>query len=376
LGGFRSDLSAPILAQTPIPLQAVNPPTPDYAAIAEAVKAAGRELGFQAVGITGIDLAEAEDRLLDWLAAGFHGGMAYMERHGTVRSRPAELVPGTVRVISARMDYLPEPREAVWARLEEPETAFVSRYALGRDYHKLLRKRLQQLADRIAALAGPHGYRVFTDSAPVLEKPLAAAAGLGWIGKHTNLIDRRAGSFFFLGEIYTDLPLPPDEPVSNHCGSCRRCIDVCPTGAIVAPYRLDARRCISYLTIELRGPIPEEFRASIGNRIYGCDDCQLVCPWNRYARLTEEADFLPRHGLDRATLVELFGWEEDEFLRKTEGSAIRRIGHECWLRNIAVALGNAPRSPEAVAALEARQDHPSALVREHVAWALGRQGLR
>jgi epoxyqueuosine reductase len=350
----------------------VQSPSPDYFTLAGRIKAWGRELGFQQIGIAGIDLGEAERHFADWLKAGFHGEMDYMERHGTRRSRPAELVPGTVRVVSARMDYLPEERPAIRERMEDPSAAFISRYALGRDYHKVLRRRLQQLAERIEEEAGPHGCRVFTDSAPVLEKALAEKAGLGWIGKHTNLINRRAGSFFFLGEIYTDLPLPVDEPVRNHCGSCTACIDVCPTRAIVAPYRLDARRCISYLTIELRGSIPEEFRADLGNHIYGCDDCQLVCPWNRYARLTEEADFLPRHGLDAATLIELFGWDEETFLRKTEGSAIRRIGYQCWLRNIAVALGNGETRPEVLAALRARIEHPSELVREHVAWALRR----
>ena len=344
----------------------------DSSDLAARVKTLGRELGFQHIGIAGIDLAEAERHLADWLREGFHGALDYMARHGAKRSRPAELLPGTVSVVSARMDYPPEPLAAMRAQLEDSAGAYISRYALGRDYHKLLRKRLQQLAERIAAEIGPHGYRVFTDSAPVLEKPLAAQAGLGWIGKHTNLIDRRAGSFFFLGEIYTDLPLPADGPVSNHCGSCSACMKICPTQAIVAPYRLDARRCISYLTIEWRGSIPEEFRAALGNRVYGCDDCQLVCPWNRYARLTEEADFLPRHGLDTASLIELFGWDEAEFMGKTEGSAIRRIGHECWLRNIAVGLGNAPTTPETIAALRARADHPSELVREHVAWAMGR----
>lgn len=352
----------------------MNSPTPDDVALAARIKTWGRALGFRHIGIADLDLAAAEAHLLDWLKAGFHGEMDYMARHGTKRSRPAELVPGTVRVISARLDYLPEERPAIRACLDEPGAAFISRYALGRDYHKLLRGRLQKLAERIEGEIGPHGYRVFTDSAPVLEKALAEKAGLGWIGKHTNLIDRRAGSFFFLGEIFTDLSLPTDAPVRNHCGSCAACLDICPTQAIVAPYRLDARRCISYLTIELRGPIPEEFRAALGNRIYGCDDCQLVCPWNRYARLTAEADFLPRHGLDTATLIELFGWDEAAFLRKTEGSAIRRIGHECWLRNIAVALGNAETGPAVVEALRARREHPSALVREHVEWALGRHG--
>lgn len=344
----------------------------DRADLAARIKDWGRALGFQGVGIAGIDLATAERHLAGWLRAGFHGEMAYMARHGAKRSRPAELVPGTVRVISARMDYLPEARPAIRARLEDPAAAFVSRYALGRDYHKLLRKRLQQLAERIEEAAGTHGYRVFTDSAPVLEKALAERAGLGWIGKHTNLIDRRTGSFFFLGEIYTDLPLPVDVPVTNHCGSCTACLDICPTRAIVAPYRLDARRCISYLTIELHGPIPLEFRAALGNRIYGCDDCQLVCPWNRYAGLTEESDFLPRHGLAAATLVELFGWDREDFLRKTEGSAIRRIGWERWLRNLAVALGNTAGTPEVLAALQGRLAHPSELVREHVLWALER----
>jgi epoxyqueuosine reductase len=352
----------------------MNAPAPDSIHFAQRIKALGREFGFQRVGVAGIELAEAEARLADWLRAGFHGAMDYMARHGSKRSRPAELVPGTVSVISARMDYLPEPRPALRAQLENPAGAFVSRYALGRDYHKLLRKRLQGLAERLAAEAGPHGYRVFTDSAPVLEKPLAAQAGLGWIGKHTNLIDRRAGSFFFLGEIYTDLPLPADAPVGNHCGSCAACIDICPTRAIVAPYRLDARRCLSYLTIEWRGAIPLEFRKALGNRVYGCDDCQLVCPWNRYARLTEEPDFLPRHGLGTASLAELFGWTEAEFLSKTEGSAIRRIGYDCWLRNLAVGLGNAPTAPETLAALWARAEHPSELVREHVRWALEQHG--
>jgi len=299
--------------------------------------------------------------------------MEYMARHGTRRTRPQELISGTVRVISARMDYLPggQPAEET---LADPMLGYVSRYALGRDYHRLVRARLARLASRLAEVAGSSGYRAFTDSAPVLEKALARDAGLGWIGKHTNLLHRQHGSWFFLGEVYTDLPLPVDAPVSSHCGSCTACLDVCPTRAIVAPYRLDARRCISYLTIELHGPIPEEFRAAIGNRIYGCDDCQLVCPWNRYARLTAETDFAPRHGLDGSRLVELFAWSEADFLERTAGSAIRRIGYERWLRNVAVALGNAPATPDVTAALGSRRDHASPLVREHVGWALDRAG--
>jgi len=346
--------------------------TDDMNGLVERIRAWGAELGFQQVGFSDIDLAAHEARLNDWLEKGFHGEMHYMQRHGTRRSRPQELEPGTLRVISARMDYLPDTAMTVEQLLEEPSRAIVSRYALGRDYHKLMRKRLQALALRIEAQAGPFGYRVFVDSAPVLEKALAEKAGLGWIGKHTNLINKKAGSWFFLGEIYTDLPLPVDMPVSEHCGDCTRCIDVCPTGAIVAPFTLDARRCISYLTIELRGSIPEEFRPLMGNRVYGCDDCQLVCPWNRFARHTGERDFAPRHGLDAAQLVDLFAWDEEQFLQRTEGSAIRRIGHECWLRNIAVALGNAPSSPAVIGALEKRAQHASALVREHVRWALER----
>jgi len=296
-----------------------------------------------------------------------------MARHGTRRSRPEALVPGTLRVICARMDYFP-PGDDPHLRLADPASAYISRYALGRDYHKLLRIRLQRLADRIGAAVGPFGYRVFVDSAPVLEKALATKAGLGWIGKHTNLIAREAGSWFFLGEIYTDLPLPVDAPVGDHCGTCRACIEACPTRAIVAPYRLDARLCISYLTIELDGPIPLELRPLLGNRIYGCDDCQLACPWNRFARPTPEADFLPRLGLDSATLCALFAWDEAEFLRRTEGSAIRRIGHARWLRNLAVALGNSRGGPAVERALRGRADDPSPVVREHVAWALARLG--
>jgi len=347
------------------------------APLARRIKELALELGFQQAGITHIHLEEAERHLRTWLAAGYHGEMDYMARHGAKRSRPAELVPGTVSVISVRMDYLPEPSAQGMAQLASPGAAFISRYALGRDYHKLMRKRLQRLADRIAQLAGPFGHRVFVDSAPVLEKALAEQAGLGWIGKHTLLINRQAGSWFFLGEIYTDLPLLADPPAESHCGRCDACMRVCPTEAIVAPYRLDARRCISYLTIELHGPIPEPLRRPMGNRIYGCDDCQQVCPWNRFAQLTREQDFLPRHGLDSATLIELFDWDEATFLKRTEGSPIRRIGHERWLRNIAVALGNEPAGPEVIAALEKRRDHPSQLVREHVLWSLAQhQGRR
>ena len=344
----------------------------DLNELAATVKRWGRELGFQKVGIAGIDLRQDEQRLLAWLEAGRHGGMQYMQRHGTRRSRPDELVPGTLRVITARMDYWPEAAAAEVV-LEDGALGYLSRYALGRDYHKVLRSRLAQLADRLAREVGSAGYRAFTDSAPVLEKALARDAGLGWIGKHTNLLDRHDGSWFFLGEVFTDLPLPVDAPVTSHCGSCTACIEACPTRAIVAPYELDARLCISYLTIEHDGAIAEPLRAAIGNRIYGCDDCQLACPWNRYARRSVEPDFEVRHGLDAPSLVALFAWSEAEFLARTEGSAIRRIGHERWLRNVAVALGNAPRSGEVMAALEARRDHPSAIVREHVVWALAQQ---
>ncbi|QSA98555.1 tRNA epoxyqueuosine(34) reductase QueG [Methylococcus sp. EFPC2] len=344
--------------------------------LAADIKRWGQDLGFQKLGIADTALSEAEAHLNAWLEAGFHGEMDYMARHGRKRSRPDELVPGTLRVISARMDYLPQTRAEMESVLESPSYAYLSRYALGRDYHKLMRTRLQKLAERIQAEIGAFGYRVFSDSAPVLEKALAAKAGLGWIGKHSNLLSREAGSWFFLGEIYTDLPLPVDAPVGEHCGQCTACLDICPTRAIVAPYRVDARRCVSYLTIELHGPIPEEFRAAIGNRIYGCDDCQLVCPWNRFAHLTAESDFAPRHGLDGAQLIELFGWDEATFLQRTEGSAIRRIGHERWLRNIAVALGNAPTSQDILAALSARASHPAEMVREHVSWAIERQKTR
>jgi epoxyqueuosine reductase len=349
---------------------------PDLAALAASIVDWGRELGFGAVGIARAALSRDEAWLKRWLALGRQGEMAWMARHGTRRSRPAELVPGTVTVISVRMDYLPPGAAAAERVLADPALGYVSRYALGRDYHKLLRRRLQRLAERIAAAAGPFGYRVFSDSAPVLEKALAREAGLGWIGKHTNLLAREAGSWFFLGEIYTDLPLPAGRVTSAHCGSCTACIEACPTGAIVAPYELDARLCISYLTIEHPGPIPEPLRPALGNRIYGCDDCQLVCPWNRYAQLSAEADFQPREGLDAPALIRLFGWHEAEFLARTEGSAIRRIGHERWLRNVAVALGNAPPARAARDALEGRADHPSPLVREHVRWALAMHDQR
>lgn len=330
----------------------------------------GAELGFQKVGVSDVDLAAAESRLGDWIAQGRHGEMHYMHKHGEKRSRPAELVPGTVRVISVRMDYLPEHQDAARELLDHESKAYVSRYALGRDYHKVMRRRLQQLASRIEENIGEYGYRVFVDSAPVLEKPIAEKAGIGWIGKHTNLINKDAGSWFFLGELYTDLPLPIDTKADGHCGTCRACIDVCPTNAIVAPYELDARRCISYLTIELRGSIPIEFREAIGNRIYGCDDCQLFCPWNKFAKPGGEADFAPRHGLDSAHLTELFLWSEEEWLERTAGSAMRRIGYESWLRNIAVALGNAATVPAVIAALESRLDSESDLVVEHVQWSL------
>ena len=343
--------------------------------LADRIKDWGERLGFQQLGISDIALHEQEQRLQEWLARGFHGEMSYMERHGRRRSRPAELVPGTVRVICARLDYLPGAARPLREVLDEPQRAAVSRYALGRDYHKLMRKRLQKLASRIEEAIGPFGYRVFVDSAPVLEKALAEKAGLGWIGKHSIVLNRRAGSWFFLGEIYIDLPLPVDAPGVNHCGACRRCIEACPTGAIVGPYQVDARKCISYLTIELKTSIPEALRPQIGNRIFGCDDCQAVCPWNRFAQPGEEADFAPRNGLDDKTLIELFAWSEEEFLRRTEGSALRRTGYTGWLRNIAVALGNvdgaAAEDLQAVTkALQARSGHPSALVREHVEWAL------
>ncbi|MEO5701883.1 MAG: tRNA epoxyqueuosine(34) reductase QueG [Casimicrobiaceae bacterium] len=347
--------------------------TIDLVALAADIRRWGVELGFAEIGITGIDLSAEEQRLLDWLGAGRHGTMNYMARHGTRRSRPAELVPGTLRVISARLDYWPGEARDASDVLGDPERAYIARYALGRDYHKVLRGKLQTLAARIGNAVGDFGYRVFTDSAPVLEVALAANAGLGWRGKHTLLLTRERGSWFFLGEIYTDLALPETPATTAHCGTCEACITACPTGAIVAPYELDARRCISYLTIEHDGPIPEALRPLIGNRVYGCDDCQLACPWNRFAQHTTEVDFAVRHGLDDVDMVTLFAWSAADFETRMQGSAIRRIGYERWLRNLAVGLGNAPPANIIVRALQARRDDPSPLVREHVAWALARQ---
>jgi epoxyqueuosine reductase len=348
---------------------------PDLVALAQSIRDWGRELGFQQVGIAGIELGEHEAHLERWLAAGHHGEMDYMAAHGHKRSRPAELLPGTLRVISLRMDYLPGDTRMTEV-LSSPDKAYVSRYALGRDYHKLIRKRLQQLAERIQQAIGPFGHRAFVDSAPVLEKALAQQAGLGWIGKNTLLLNKQAGSWFFLGELYVDLPLPVDAPhVTEHCGRCQACLDICPTAAFVGPQQLDARRCISYLTIELKGPIPEELRPLIGNRVFGCDDCQLVCPWNRFARPTAQGDFQPRHHLDNSELAALFRWSEEEFLARTEGSPLRRAGYQRWLRNLAVGLGNAPSSIAVIEALRLRRDDPAELVREHVEWALARHGV-
>ena len=337
-----------------------------------------RELGFSQIGVTGVDLSSAEPGLVSWLAQGFHGDMAYMAAHGLKRARPAELVPGTVSVITVRMNYLPAATPDGWQaiefeRLQRPGEGIVSLYARGRDYHKVLRARLQKLSDRIGEAIGPFGHRVFTDSAPVLEAELAARSGQGWRGKHTLVLNREAGSMYFLGEIYVDMALAPSEPVTAHCGSCSACIDVCPTQAIIAPHRLDARRCISYLTIEHAGPIPIELRPLLANRIYGCDDCQLICPWNKFAQVSRLPDFDERKGLAGQQLVHLFAWDEATFLRMTEGGPIRRIGHERWLRNVAVALGNALRATgdgAVRAALQSRAQDPSELVREHVAWAL------
>jgi|TARA_B100001964_G_scaffold40664_2_gene44586 epoxyqueuosine reductase len=327
-------------------------------------------LGFQNMGVTGGDLTEAQSRLLNWLTDGCHGEMSYMARYGELRSTPWKLVPGTIRVISVRMDYLPSNAAPAMSVLSDKAAGYISRYALGRDYHKLVRRKLQRLADRITEEIGPFSYRAFADSAPVLEKPLAAQAGLGWLGKHTNLIDRKSGSWFFLGELYTDLPLPVDTPQSDHCGECTRCIEACPTGAIDHPYHLDARRCISYLTIELAGSIPVEFRHLIGNRIFGCDDCQLVCPWNRFAKPVSGPDFQPRHSLDWPDLLELFSWSETEFLHRLEGSPIRRIGHQRWQRNIAVALGNGQPADQVVRRLRLKRRGASRMLVEHIDWSL------
>ena len=338
--------------------------------LADDIKLWGKELGFQEIGFTNIDLSKAEKNLKKWLDMKFHGEMYYMEKHGLKRSRPDVLIPNTISVISARMNYLTADEESTKSLLDHPKTAYISRYALGRDYHKVLRQRLKRLGEKIEASVSNFGYRVFVDSAPVLEKPLAEKAGLGWIGKHTNLIDKKTGSWFFLGELYTDLALPISTPSQGHCGSCHECIDVCPTQAIIAPYVLDARRCISYLTIELKGSIPLEYRKLIGNRIYGCDDCQIFCPWNKFAKKSSVSDFNPRHDLDTLDLIEAFLWTEEIWLRKTEGSALRRIGFEQWLRNVATALGNAKKSMGIVAALNTRKNSDSALVKEHVRWAL------
>lgn len=338
------------------------------------------QLGFDQIGVSDTSLEEHEANLLNWLNQGFHGEMDYMQKHGSKRSRPEELVPGTVRIISVRMNYFPPHAREADAVLNDSKLAYISRYALGRDYHKVMRKRLQKLAENIQSQVGEFGYRAFVDSAPVLEKALASKAGLGWIGKHTNLLSQQAGSWFFLGELFTNLPLPVDEAVSNHCGSCQACIDVCPTQAIIAPYQLDARKCISYLTIEHKSAIPVEYRKAIGNRIYGCDDCQLVCPWNKFSSTSPLADFAKRHELDAASLIELFMWTEEQFLFFTQGSAIRRIGYQQWLRNVAVALGNVESdsyvSKEVIKALNARLQYPSELVREHVHWALQQHGAQ
>lgn len=356
------------------------PDSLDYQQLASDIKSWGRELGFQQVGITDIELGEQEARLQEWLAKGYHGSMDWLAAHGNKRSRPAELLPGTVRVISVRMDYLPGDTQQIKI-LKDPAKAYVSRYALGRDYHKLIRKRLGQLAQQIdAALPADHPRkgelqnRAFVDSAPVMERPLAEKAGLGWAGKHTLIINSSAGSWFFLGEIFTFLPLPIDQPEQpNQCGECTACLKVCPTDAFPRPYELDARRCISYLTIENKGAIPEEFREPIGNRIFGCDDCQAICPWNKYAQLSGETAFLPRHGLADSDLVDLFNWTEAEFLTNTEGSPIRRVGYEGWLRNLAVGLGNAPTDARIIEALNQKRPACSPLVQEHIDWALNQQ---
>lgn len=359
----------------PLALHNLMTTEPEMRALAQQIKLWAKELGFSDLGIADIQLAEHEAHLNRWLSNGYQGELSYMAHHGTKRSHPEELIPGTLRVISVRLDYLTidardEPGK------EDQNQARVSRYALGRDYHKLMRKRLAKLAEKIEAKAQQKGCRAFVDSAPVLERALAEKAGMGWIGKNTMLLNRRAGSYFFLGEIYTSLPLPVDaEPAKNHCGNCTACLDICPTQAFVAPYVLDARRCVSYLTIELKGSIPESLRPGVGNRIFGCDECQTACPWNRFAQVSSEPDFQPRHQLDQSDLIALFAWSEAEFLERTQGSAIRRTGYEGWLRNIAVALGNSPTSCEVILALESKRSHTSEIVREHVLWALAQHGV-
>ncbi|MDP2228871.1 MAG: tRNA epoxyqueuosine(34) reductase QueG [Moraxellaceae bacterium] len=348
---------------------------PDFAQLAADIKVWGRELGFQQVGISDIDLGAHPQHFADWIADGFHAGMDFLATDYAKRTQPATLIPGTRRVISVRMDYWPADTRPMEI-LKDGTRAYVSRYALGRDYHRTVRQRLQKFADRIVEAVGPFGYRAFTDSAPVMEKPLAEQAGLGWMGKHTLIINRSAGSYFFLGELFTDLPLPVDAPVTAHCGTCTACIDICPTQAIVAPYQLDSRKCISWLTIEYEGVIPEALRAPIGNRVFGCDDCQLVCPWNRYAKTSPEKDFLPRHALDRASLLDLFRWSEADYLRATEGMALRRARYPVFLRNLAIGLGNAPYDPAIVAALEARLPEAGDVLAEHIRWAMAQQVAR
>jgi len=347
-----------------------NPQNIAMQELLEKIHVWAHEFGFDRVGVTDTDLSEHEGHLVEWLEAGMQGEMDYMQRHGTVRARPEELVAGTSRIISVRMNYMPPQAQAAQKVLDDSQLAYISRYALGRDYHKVMRKRLQKLADKIQQEVGEFGYRAFVDSAPVLEKALAHKAGLGWVGKHTNLLSEEAGSWFFLGELFTDLPLPIDEKATNHCGSCQACIDICPTQAIIAPYKLDARKCISYLTIEHKSSIPVEYRKAIGNRIYGCDDCQLVCPWNKFSQTSPLADFVKRHDLDRSDLVTLFMWSEQDFLHYTEGSAIRRIGHQRWLRNIAVALGNSNGTEREIKALKRRLPEASEMLAEHIRWAL------
>ena len=351
----------------------MNQNSTDFQRLANEIKALGKALGFQQVGVSDTELSDAEIQLTHWLDAGLHGEMNYMQKHGTKRTRPDELHPGTMRVIPCRMDYLPESMQQTNAFMGDPVRAYISRYSLGRDYHKVIRKKLQKLATLIEERVGAFGYRAFVDSAPVMEKPIAQKAGLGWIGKHSNLLNKEAGSWFFLGELYVDIPLPIDTPAEDHCGRCTDCIDICPTQAIIAPYIVDSRRCISYLTIELQGSIPEELRPLMGNHVYGCDDCQQVCPWNRFATLTDENDFLARHDLDTINLIEIFQWSEDTFLKLTEGSAIRRIGYVSWIRNVAIALGNAPYAEDILLALKQKESHLDPIIHEHVNWAIQQQ---